>query len=77
MILSVDSFRKVLPIGLSLAISMTFLAPKARSEYACGMAGPGEIVVGSTQASPGVGSVLLCDRDPNYQEEGTALPPFW
>jgi hypothetical protein len=67
--LSKDLFRKVLPVGLSLAVIMTFLAPKARSEYACGFAGPGEIVVGSTQGGSGVASVLLCDRDPNYQED--------
>jgi hypothetical protein len=69
--LSIDSFRKLGLFGLSIAIIMTSLVPKARSEYACGSAGPGEIVVGSTQAGIGVGSVLLCDRDPNYQEDRT------
>ncbi len=68
--LAIESFCKLGLFGLSFAI-IAFLAPKARSEYACGMAGPGEIVVGRTDASHGVGSVLLCDRDPNYQEEQT------
>jgi hypothetical protein len=67
--LSKNLFRNVLPIGLPLVVIMTFLAPKAKAEYACGGAGPGEIVVGETQGGNGVASVLLCDRDPNYQEE--------
>lgn len=67
--LSKNLFRNVLPIGLPLAVIITFLAPKAKAEYACGGAGPGEIVVGETQGGNGVASVLLCDRDPNYQEE--------
>ncbi|MDZ7963227.1 MAG: hypothetical protein RMY34_36145 [Aulosira sp. DedQUE10] len=67
--LSKDLFRKGLPVSFSLVVIMTFLAPKAKAEYACGGAGPGEIVVGSTEGGNGVASVLLCDRDPNYQEE--------
>ncbi|MGM3308429.1 hypothetical protein ACSQ6I_21045 [Anabaena sp. WFMT] len=67
--LSKDLFRKGLSVSFSLVVIMTFLAPKAKAEYACGGAGPGEIVVGRTEGGHGVASVLLCDRDPNYQEE--------
>lgn len=63
-----DSFRKLRLLGFPLALTMTFVAPKAQAEYPCSFAGPGEIVVGMTEATPGVASVLLCDTDPNYQE---------
>jgi hypothetical protein len=62
------SFGKHGLLVVPLTLIMTFLTPKARAEYPCSFAGPGEIVVGSTDATPGVASVLLCDTDPNYQE---------
>ncbi|RUS96779.1 hypothetical protein [Trichormus variabilis] len=67
--LSKDLFCKGLSVSFSLVVIMTFLGPKAKAEYACGGAGPGERVVGRTQGGNGVASVLLCDSDPNYQEE--------
>jgi hypothetical protein len=67
--LSKDLFCKGLPVSFSLVVIMTFLAPKANAVYGCSGAGPGEIVVGETEAGNGVASILLCDRDPNYQEE--------
>lgn len=69
MSLSIYSFGKIVLLGLPLTVIMTFLAPKAKAEYPCSFAGPGEIVVGMTDATPGVASVPLCDTDPNYQEE--------
>lgn len=54
-------------MGLPFAVMMACFAPSAIAEYPCSFAGPGEIVVGSTEASHGVASVLLCDTDPNYQ----------
>jgi hypothetical protein len=66
--LSINSFNKLGLLSLPLAISLAFLASEADAEYPCSFAGPGEIVVGSTQGGYGVASVLLCDSDPNYQE---------
>ncbi|BAZ31103.1 hypothetical protein NIES4074_35740 [Cylindrospermum sp. NIES-4074] len=67
--LSKDLFCKGLSVSFSLVVIMTFLGPKAKAEYICSGAGPGERVVGQTEAGNGVASVPLCDRDPNYQEE--------
>ncbi len=66
--LSKDSFNKLALFGLPLAVIITFFTAAAKAEYPCGSAGPGEIVVGSTQGGGGVASVLLCDTDPNYQD---------
>lgn len=66
--LSIDSFSKLGLLGLRLAAIVALVAPKAQAEYPCSFAGPGEIAVGMTEATPGVASVLLCDTDPNYQE---------
>lgn len=66
--LSIALFSKVGLLGLPLVGFMTVLVPKAGAEYPCSFAGPGEIVVGSTQGGYGVASVLLCDTDPNYQD---------
>jgi hypothetical protein len=63
-----NSLGKLGLFVLPLAVIVTFLTPKARAEYPCSFAGPGKIVVGSTDATDGVASVLLCDTDPNYQE---------
>ncbi|WP_040695330.1 hypothetical protein [Nodosilinea nodulosa] len=62
------SFSKLSLFGLPLAAGIAFLVPAAQAEYPCGSAGPGEIVVGSTQGGNGVASVLLCDTDPDYQD---------
>lgn len=67
--LSKDLFCKGLPVSFSLVVIMTFFAPKANAVYGCSGAGPGERVVGETQAGNGVASYLLCESDPNYQEE--------
>ncbi|MBI4782224.1 MAG: hypothetical protein HY785_13020 [Oscillatoriophycideae cyanobacterium NC_groundwater_1537_Pr4_S-0.65um_50_18] len=69
MSLSIHLFRKLGLLSLPVTISMIFLAPKAQAEYPCSFAGPGEIVVGSTQGGYGVASVLLCDTDPYAQPE--------
>lgn len=63
-----DWVGKLALFGLPLAAISTFFTPTANAEYPCGSAGPGEIVVGSTQGGGGVASVLLCDTDPNYQD---------
>lgn len=59
---------KLALLGWPLVVIATFFTPTANAEYPCGSAGPGEIVVGSTQGGGGVASVLLCDTDPNYQD---------
>ncbi len=71
--LSINSCRKFGLLSLPLAISTLLFAPifvlKAHAEYPCSFAGPGEIVVGSTEGGYGVASVLLCDIDPNAQPD--------
>lgn len=67
--LSIASFSKLGLGGLPLAVMATLLAPAAKAEYPCSFAGPGEIVVGSTEGGGGIASVLLCDTDPYYQDE--------
>ena len=59
---------KLALFGWPLAAIATFFTPTANAEYPCGSAGPGEIVVGSTQEGGGIASVLLCDTDPNCQD---------
>lgn len=66
--LSNNSLSKLFLFLFPVAIVINFLTPKAHAEYPCPYAGPGEMVVGSTEATNGVASVLLCDIDPNYQE---------
>ncbi|MGC1306467.1 MAG: hypothetical protein WA885_04500 [Phormidesmis sp.] len=64
--LSIASFSKLGIVGLPVVMA-ALLTPAAKAEYPCSFAGPGEIVVGQTQAGGGIASVLLCDTDPNYQ----------
>ena len=66
--LSKGLFGKLALFGLPVVAIATLFTPTASAEYPCGSAGPGEIVVGSTQGGGGVASVLLCDTDPNYQD---------
>lgn len=69
MSLATRRVRKFGLLGLPITVIMTCLIPKAKAEYPCSFAGPGEIVVGSTQGGYGVASVLLCDTDPYYAEQ--------
>lgn len=65
--LSIASFSKLGLVGLLFAAMAAIFAPAAKAVYPCSFAGPGEIVVGQTQAGGGIASVQLCDTDPNYQ----------
>lgn len=73
--LSVASFRKLGPFVLPLTVVMAFLVPKADAAYPCPYAGPGEVVVGMTDATNGVASVPLCESNPNYQNSPGSSSP--
>ena len=73
----VTSFAKFGLFILPLSIVLVGFAPKAEAVYPCPGAGPGEVVVGMTDATNGVASVPLCDTDPNYQDYPSSSSPSY
>ncbi|HEY9648229.1 MAG TPA: hypothetical protein V6C88_17765 [Chroococcidiopsis sp.] len=57
-----------MPLAVGTLLFAPIFAQKAYAQYPCPYAGPGEIVVGSTEAGYGIASVLLCAPDPNAQQ---------
>lgn len=62
------SFAKCGVLALPLSVVVACFAPKADAAYPCPYAGPGEIIVGMTDAGGGIASVPLCETDTNYQD---------
>lgn len=58
-------------------LAILFLSPLsvAAQVYPCSGPGPGEIMVGMTQAGNGVASVPLCAQDPNYVPDNGGYDP--
>lgn len=65
--LSVAALTKLGLLVLPLSAVIACFASNAKAVYPCPGAGPGEVVVGMTDATNGVASVPLCDTDPSYQ----------